>query len=345
MTNTNPQILEEAAEWLIEFNSEQPDAEAREKFDAWLRLSPQHVRAYLELLPVWEDGVSLPLDEGATAEQFIALGKSDTRNIVALRATPERCAEPAVISTFRKSRYVALAVSMLLTVAATLFLYATYFSGVYTTGIGEQRSIALDDGSTIELNARTQIRVRYSDLQRNVELLEGQALFQVAKNVERPFIVHSGDTQVRAVGTQFDVNRRSASTIVTVIEGKVAVSGAGGTAAPKGSTASALFLTAGEQTTVSGAATPRAAHANLTNTTAWTQRRLVFDDATLGEVIEEFNRYNRVPLRLQDASLEEFPITAAFSSTDPSSLVNFLRVQPGIRVTESDGEIQISSQQ
>jgi transmembrane sensor len=93
----------------------------------------------------------------------------------------------------------------------------------YSTDIGERRSLTLADGSTVDLNARSSIRIEFSNAERRVELLQGQALFQVAKDKHRPFIVRTADTSVRAVGTQFDVYRKSSGTTVTVLEGVVAV--------------------------------------------------------------------------------------------------------------------------
>jgi transmembrane sensor len=94
---------------------------------------------------------------------------------------------------------------------------------VYATTFGEQRSITLDDGSVVDINSHSKIRVRYSATERDVELLEGQALFRVAKNASRPFWVSSATTRVRAVGTEFDVYKRRSGTVVSVIEGRVAV--------------------------------------------------------------------------------------------------------------------------
>jgi transmembrane sensor len=381
----NTQILEEAAEWLIEFNSEHPEPHARDKFDTWLRMSPEHVRAYLELLPIWEDGASLPLGAHTSADKLIELGKKPDTNIIELGtigidSPVKRMAGFGLFAPHERRRiaaaWYALAASIALAVFGAWFVTQR---GVYTTDIGEQRSVTLEDGSTISLNARSRVRVRFTDAQRNVELIAGQALFHVAKNPARPFIVKSDHTQVRAVGTQFDVNRRKVATIVTVVEGTVAVhSGAEGSSStfsgrasaqptpPSATTDSALpspregrgaaaeglsaeslngelLLTAGEQTTVIGTATPHAVRTNVANITAWAQRRLVFDASTLGEVIDEFNRYNTRQLVLRDRSLETFPITAAFSSTDPTSLVHFLRAQPGIHVAESGDEIQVSS--
>jgi transmembrane sensor len=236
----------------------------------------------------------------------------------------------------------------------------------YATQVGEQRSISLADGSMIELNARSQVRIRFSKEQRSVDLIEGQALFHVAKDRARPFVVTSDGTQVRAVGTEFDVYQKHGGTIVTVVEGRVAIVREG-LAAPENSdgltSGSAtpnlslhpdvdasspvvpgiVYLSAGEQLTVTPKVEKKTTHPNVVAATAWTQHRLVFDAATLGDVVEEFNRYNARPLVLHDTALASFPISAAFSSTDPASLVRFLQAQPGIRVTTSSDEIGIAA--
>jgi transmembrane sensor len=104
-----------------------------------------------------------------------------------------------------------------------------------------------------------------------------------------------------------------------------------------------VYLSAGEQLTVTPKIERKTTHPNVIAATAWTQHRLVFDAATLGDVVEEFNRYNVRPLVLHDTTLANFPISAAFASTDPASLVRFLQAQPGIRVTTSSDEIGIAA--
>jgi len=230
--------------------------------------------------------------------------------------------------------------------------------------------------------------VEFSKNERRVELLDGQALFQVAKDKNRPFIVASGEATVRAVGTQFDVYRKAGGTTVTVLEGRVAVystahaeSSAGsaedpatavapapgsphasmqpkaqthatphaesatsnlpGLVDPSGS--GAIFLSAGEQVTVTPAQTlPAPARADIVATTAWMQRRLIFDGSKLSDVVQEFNRYNKRQLVIEDAQLSDFHVSGVYSSTDPSSLIRFLREQPGMKVTENENEVQIA---
>jgi transmembrane sensor len=382
----NTQILEEAADWLIELNSGGADHALRQRFDAWLRTSPEHVRAYLEMLPIWEDGASLPTSGDASIDELLALGKQDT-NVVSLSSEEaaggvRRAADDAPRFPGWWPRGLAVAATIVIAVGASVGWWLHGQRGTYATDIGEQRSLSLEDGSTINLNARSKVRVRFGSERRAVELLEGQALFKVAKDAARPFVVEVDGTRVRAVGTQFDVSRRRRGTVVTVLEGSVAVSPEapatfeGRTAAPRADQESngavrirsrsarddagapdlatsesvpsrglttEVVITAGEQVTVSGTAASRTVRANLAHATAWTQGQLVFDASTLGEVVDEFNRYNNRPLVIRDTALASFPITAAFASADPAPLVRFLERQANIRVTETGEAIEISS--
>jgi transmembrane sensor len=177
--------------------------------------------------------------------------------------------------------------------------------------------------------------------------LQGQALFHVAKDYLRPFIVTSGNAYVRAVGTQFDVDQKTTGTVVTVVEGRVAVvDSALRTAEERVNTSQdtrpSLFLSTGEQLIVTHSATRKSIRANVANATAWTQRQLAFDSASLSDVAEQFNRYNRRQLVIQDPALYNFHITGIFSSVDPGPFLQFLRERPGVRVVETASEIRVS---
>jgi transmembrane sensor len=241
--------------------------------------------------------------------------------------------------------------------AATWF--AAFSAPTYATAIGEQRAIQLQDGSTVELNSYSKLAVHFSRHERDVKLIKGQALFQVAKDARRPFVVASGDTTVRAVGTQFDVYMKDSGTIVTVLEGRVAIltdhptsdfqrtDGATNRTVPLAFPAAAptpatsVLLSAGQQLTVTASSVRKTEHANVVSATAWTDHQIVFEGASLTDVADEFNRYNRKHLVIDGSRIDTFHISGVFSSTDPESLIRFLRDRPGLRVVETATEIRI----
>ena len=370
------EIRGEASRWFVELNENPLDEQMRQRFDRWLRRSPEHVLAFLQISAHWEDGAPRRGTPIESVDELIALAKSDSKIVtlagVALAqptasegsATTERSPARAERATRRiRGPWLGLAACVLLSVTAAL-IWQQFFRGVYRTGIGEQRSLSLDDGSTVNLNSGTRIRVQYNSQERHIELLEGQALFHVAKNQSRPFVVRSGDTLVRAVGTQFDVYQKKSGTVVTVVEGRVAIlsaarEGEGGRAAPPtrlddrtvarppaGPGETARFLDAGQQVTVGASTASPTAPAQLEPSgieaaTAWTHRRLIFKAAPLSEVVSEFNRYSERPMVVSDAEIAVIPISGSFSSSDPTDLLRFLREVGGYDVVETPSAIEI----
>jgi transmembrane sensor len=338
------QILDEATEWFIEYGEGTLGQHQHVEFVNWLRASPDHVRAYLKISAVWEH--TAHLKKRLTTDELIRLARSDV-NVVPLTSLtlsrpenvqstiPEAPASPRR----RRGPTFALAASFLIATAGLSAWFLTQRE-VYSTGIGEHRSIRLVDGSTVDLNSRSRVRISFEDSERDVELLEGQALFRVAKDPTRPFIVRSGDTRVRAVGTQFDVYRRKSGTTVTVIEGRVVVTPGGIAGRSEGVSQSEVG--AGEQLTLTTSAAPLPVHADVSIATAWTQRKIVFQSTPLSEVVEEFNRYNARQMIVADPRLEATRISGVFSSTDPTSLLRFLRSLPAFTVHEDSDEIRIS---
>jgi transmembrane sensor len=340
----HPGIVAEASAWFIEFRAGDVNGEARLHFIDWLRRSPEHIQAYLEVSGVWGELPTSDPDGKIDIGSLIARARSeiDVIELPSPGARPARTPLPAKPDikplAWSQKRRMALATAAL----ALLALVTVRFWGgggladAYSTGIGEQRTIALPDGSTVELNARSSLRVRLTDRQRDVTLLEGQALFRVAKDARRPFVVRAGDAQVRAVGTEFDVYRKESETVVTVVEGRVETyddSRRGGEGA--------IVLSAGERLTVVPHTVTKPTRADPSVATAWLQKRLIFEETPLNEVAEEFNRYNRRPLSIEDRELKMLRISGVYSSTDPASLINFLRSQSSIQVVETDKNVRI----
>lgn len=239
----NTQIYEEACDWFVECRAGDLDGAARAELERWLRKSPEHQSAYLEITAIWNEGPTLDPANQWDIDTLILQATEQPANIIALgrgqgplghfpQPLPANTATRSLPSTQseggrnegRRHRLFAIAASILL-VAAVFVTYIVTTSGVYATDLGEQRSLVLSDGSTVQLDSLSKIRLRYTGRERTIELLQGQAFFHVAKDAERPFIVHSGQTRVRAVGTQFDVYRRTDGTVVTVLEGRITILG------------------------------------------------------------------------------------------------------------------------
>ena len=337
----NAQIYSEASEWLIEFRSGDIDAASRKEFYDWLCTSPEHMRAYLELAAVWHEGPGL--DKHRVFDDTALRAASAERDNITLFPThvadsshDERVHRgPGSVSI--RTRAAAIAASLLVAVAGAWYWYVDV-RDTYRTGIGEQRTLTLDDGSTLELDSGSRIRVAYSDRERRVELLDGQALFHVTHDLKRPFTVHTKTTDIRAIGTQFDVYQKDRDTTVTVVEGRVAVAPTSNPVFSRDS-----FLAAGEQATVNAqGAVARTTQPNIAAATAWTQQQLVFKGTSLHEVADEFNRYNQRHLVVNDPRLAELKITGIFSSTNPAPLIRFLEARPDIVVTRTGNAILVS---
>jgi len=206
----------------------------------------------------------------------------------------------------------------------------------FVTAIGEQQTAQLEDGSIVYINTDTQIEVNYTKAERDIRLVRGEALFIVEHDPKRPFIVSAEHARVRAVGTQFNVRDRTSSVDVSVIEGVVQV-----TASPKDRRSSEGMVnivpspagppevattprrvSAGEVAHITSGRVVAAASSAVADTLSWRQRRLVFKDATLGEVAAEFNRYNRIQIKV-DGAAANAPLfkAAVFDADRPQALI------------------------
>jgi transmembrane sensor len=199
----------------------------------------------------------------------------------------------------------------------------------FQTKVGEQHSVLLADGSRVTLNTASKIEVRLRAGHRNVRLLQGEALFEVAHDAQRLFDVYAGDVVVRAVGTQFDIDRRATRTAVTVVDGRVAMIAAGSR------TGALPMLSARDRVIVDSAGPGALEHnVNLAETTAWTQHQLVFHHRPLGEIAEEFNRYNVGQIQFRSPSLRQQEVTGTFRSDDVASFIAVLAGVPGAHVVD-----------
>lgn len=333
----NTQIREEAAAWFAEFADGNVGVERRQVFALWLKTSPEHVREYLQVSATFEVLGKLSDHGVANAEALIERIRAEG-NVEKVRQLPgaasARLPIGARMSGLRRSTRSFLGASAV-TLAAGVVAFALWENwekGLYVTGIGEQRTVSLADGSIVELDAQSRVRIRFAADQRSVDLLQGQALFQVAKDPRRRFVVRSGSARVLAVGTQFDVNRKDSGTVVTVLDGRVAVASGDQDVTP-------VYAAAGEQVVLTAQAASKPAHPDVHAATAWREHKLVFVSSPIDQVIKEYNRYHEKRLVIGDPALATVRISGVFSASDAQSLLAFLRAQSNIEVEEKDTQI------
>lgn len=349
-SHLHPDIVTEAAAWFVEFRSGDATPAARSRFEQWLRSSPEHVQAYLEVAAGWSTLPTRDTEGRIDLQAWVAAARnSGDDNVVELASSQPTTVPPAR----HRSRPWALAASIALLVAligAGLWLYAPQ-GHTYRTGIGEQRTLMLADGSTIILNALTTVRVHMSPKVRDITLIRGEAYFHDFDDPKRPFIVRSGTSAVRAIGTEFNVERESHDTQVTVVEGQVAVAAL--PASDNGQTAlvrltvpvartHAVLVSAGQQVIVRSRKVPVPRSVDIGDAIAWLKQRLIFTNTPLEKVAAQFNLYSKRRLVIADPALRSVGVSGVYSATDPSALIGFLRSQPSVRVVETGNEIVVT---
>lgn len=335
-----PPVTEQASSWWALLNSGDATPDDHFAFGEWVARSPDRVEAFLQTARLAHALKSKDLKWPETpADILIREAKNAASDVVDLPVTrrkreSQEAAAPSLRAFPRPSvtwpRMIAMTAIVLAAVIGGRYLALN--PARYQTALGEQRSVVLSDGSVVTLNTSSAIEVRMAKDHRMVKLISGEALFQVAHDTARPFDVSSGNTTVRAVGTQFNVDRRDTSTTVTVVEGKVAVY----TPAARGADAAKLPLTAGEQLIVAPHIAPRPVRTNLATATAWTQRKLVFEHRPLSEVATEFNRYNHQTIAIESDKLRDQEVTGVFQANDPESFITFLETIPDVTIEQPD---------
>ena len=326
---TPSSIREHAAQWFLRLHAFDLNVAERFAYLQWLKQSPAHITETLEICRLY--CVLYPMKK-----QLFFMNEDDVSNIIELAAR-EQLKQPARTRSSWHVRMLAVAVAIGLVLVGGTIMTRTWLESAIETQASEWRSMTLNDGSFVSVGPRTELRDRFGNKQRLLRLSHGEALFQVAKDPARPFIVEAGLAIVRATGTRFGVDRREHDVIVTLEEGTVVVSDGMGRAG-------AVSLTAGEQLTVSGAWPPVIRQVDAARKLAWANRHLVFENDTVDAAAEEFNRRNRVQL-IVDPALGSEQVRGVFHADDPASFADaIVKARKGIAVRESRDTIRLLPQ-
>lgn len=221
----NASIREQASAWLAELHDGMPSAESIAAFDAWMEESPVHAEVYFELS---ESYYALDALDPKTFESTLLTDNDPSAsapNVVSLKNTHGTRTHNNSTSGFTASK-VFRSFAIAASVAAVFILSQNVLiaDADLNTSTGEIALHALPDASSAHLNSNTQINLNYSEDQRSLDLVRGEAYFTVAKDTSRPFIVHTNGTQVKALGTEFVVHNRDSYIQVAVYESSVEVS-------------------------------------------------------------------------------------------------------------------------
>ncbi|MEB0204524.1 FecR family protein [Pseudomonas sp. CCC3.1] len=237
----------------------------------------------------------------------------------------------------RKSR-APLAISTLLIIigAGLVWTDPSYRTEHYSSTVGERRELDLVDGSKLVLDSSTRVEVSWHLRSRRVELSTGQALFDVSKTVFRPFEVDAGAARVTVLGTRFNVSREQDAVNVALMRGSVSVQS---TVDP----AQQQRLAPGQQLAVLNGQLQPTENADLSKILAWQERKLVFSHTPLSQAIEQIQRYRQAPIRLDDQSLANLPISGVFNTDKVDDLLDLLPHILPLNITrDTDGTLHIT---
>ena len=306
------EVYDRAACWAAKIDAGPLSPEAQAMLEAWLAEDTRHYGALAQ-----SSAMLVPLDRPAS-----------------LRATGP--AKP----TRRLLLLGSIAAGLAVVLGAANYVARILGEEHYRTQIGEMRVIPLSDGSVVFLNTNSQIAVRYTSSRRHIELVQGEALFDVAKNKQRPFIVQTGSTQIRAVGTSFSVKALAGQPVqVLVREGVVEIAHPDVPVAP-------IVLVAKNSQAIAPNDSPIVAKpvetAELGRALAWQVGRIAFHGETLGEAAAEFARYSDVRIQIDDPAIADEKVTGLFVSTDPVGFAKAVAVSFDLRAEISDKQIRLT---
>lgn len=325
--------IEAAALWCAQLSEGELGEQEWRRFEVWLE-TPGHADLFQDATAVWQAS-------GAIGDwpEVIALR---TAALTRFRNANERrwfAASPG-----RLKWAMGYAAALLLVATATLFWYGNR-PRQYETGIGERQVAVLADGSHVSLDAVTAMKVRMKDEGRQVELVEGRAKFDVAKDPLRPFTVAAGDKLIVAVGTSFSVELIGGHVRVVLYEGQVEVRDRSDTARVAGAKARRLVMTPGSELVgaVGSGQLAQVTRPDLSQSLSWEQGLINFDGEPLARAVEQMNRYSAKRIRIADPALGAIRVDGVYRAGDLDAFVEGVAALHPVRQTAAGGEIVLES--
>ena len=291
-----------AADWLARLQRADVPTDERARFEQWMDESPAHAVAFARAEYAWERAARL-------------------------RAAPRHWSK---LSMRLSPRYWALAAAVAVIAAAGLFAWVAMPEKTLVTGVGEHKSITLADGSRIDLNTASRVEVDFTERRRTVRLVEGEALFDIARDASRPFVVQAGETAIQVLGTEFNVRVRDQLVEVAVAKGLVAVD--------------EVRVPAGGSVIVAPGSLNRVSmnQESVRRRLVWRDGGIELKGETLEQAVEEFNRYRERKLVVADPAIAGMRVGGRFQTDEAEKFLNALEGGFHVRAVESeDGRVYL----
>ncbi|HKU14058.1 MAG TPA: FecR domain-containing protein [Steroidobacteraceae bacterium] len=321
---SHSQIEDAVTEWLARRDSGRWSEDDEACLQQWIAVSTARRVAYLRLKSTWDMASRLRVLRGGT---------SPTQSAGAVPAPGEwrrspffeqsAVAAPATVTAPRRRRgmlVAAVAASVVIGISAGFAAYQLWSTSGdrYVTPVGGLASVPMPDGSNVTLNTDSQIRVAVTDTERRVELQQGEAFFDVAKDPTRPFVVHAGARRIVAVGTRFSVQRLDDDVRVLVTEGRVRI---------EGEASSPVLIAAGSVARAAGSAVVvrKALPPQVDELLSWREGYLRFHETSLADAVAQMNRYNTRKIVIEDPGLAAIRISGTFRPTQYEAFVRVLQ--------------------
>jgi transmembrane sensor len=311
-------LQERAVEWIVNRHvAETWSDHDQNRLDVWLNESPAHLVAYWRAKDGW----------------------NRTELLGALRSFRPDRAEGRQRTWALWTRRAAVAAAVVIVGAAATAYLSRPIEHRYATALGGRQTLALADGSQIEMNTDTALRLGDAGTQRTVTLEKGEAFFQIKHDSKHPFVVRVANDRIVDLGTKFSVRTDGDRVQVALVEGLARVDNFGA-----GGKRSSTLLKPGDVAvaTALSISVSKKSQPELTNQLAWRRGVLVFNNAALADVAAEFNRYNRQKIIIADRAVGRRTINGAFQANDLEAMTNIAREVFGLRVERRNDEILIS---
>lgn len=335
----NDETYSEAAEWFTRLQDGRISLEDTLEWQRLMTSNPQFAAAYAGIEEVWNAFGDVHNPVLAAPEH--AKRDAYDGSVPVSEWLSRRRASPL---NWRTSALLAASVAGIAVAAYWIFAGGPPADAILQTPAGQNKAFVLADGTRVNLGAGTRIEVRLKAKSREIELSRGEAFFAVAKDPNRPFTVHAGQTTATAVGTEFSVNRGVDQVLVAVIEGRVLVGSTITTPRnDKVSAAETKHLAAGEEILISTAAGARPHLGDVAMTIGWQVGRLAFQSEPLSRVLKDVNLYAPKPILLDNSSLGDLMITGTVVRTDINGWLASLEYSLPVRIIEDSQHITISA--